>query len=133
MALTDPLTEEEIDRVRYHLGYPSVVKGAGIGLGMPTYVQTLFPIEGALRNLLPEALPRVRLLIQRCDQAEIEMDECRDRMVAQRVGEIELRADEFDKRRQAYEYWVRRLSETTGAPINPMRQNKSGFNIARLQ
>lgn len=126
------LTDQEIERVRYHLGYPSVVKGAGIGLGMPTYVQVLFPVEGALRNLKPEAVDNVRTLIARCDSAEQGMVEAQERMSAARVGEIELRQDEFEARRRAYRYWVQRLSEATGAPINPMREGAAAFNVRRI-
>lgn len=126
------LTEQEIERVRYHLGYPSVARGAGIGLGMPTYIQALFPVEGALRNLLDEALDTVRALIERCEQTEAMMIEAQDRMVARRIGDIDLREDEFDRLRAAYQYWVERLSAVTGAPINPARPGMMRLNIQRV-
>ncbi len=128
-----PLTDHEVDRVRYHLGYPSVRMGAAIGLGMPTMVQALYPVEGALRNLLPEAVENIRNLIARCDQAEQAMVEAQDRMAAEAVGDIRLRRDEFEARQAAYRYWVQRLSEASGAPVNPARQASSGgWNVPRV-
>jgi hypothetical protein len=127
------LSDLEVDSVRHHLGYPSVSIGAGIGLGMPTLVQALFPVEGALNHLYPSAEATIRTLIARCDTAEARIFESEDVLDARRIGDIEVNPDVMDRRREAYRYWVRRLSEATGAPINPeSQQGGTSVNLVRL-
>ena len=55
MATT--LTEEEKERVRYHLGYMETSFGgnqtaASLQFGIPRPVQTMFLVEEAIQNLL---------------------------------------------------------------------------------
>lgn len=125
------LTDAEVARVRYHLGYMNTSAGAGIGLSMPTIVTTLFPVDGALRNLYPEAVEIVRTLIARCDTAECGIADSEERLSALRVDSIELNPQEPQRREERYLYWCRRLSEATGCPINPMSRQMGGCNFAR--
>jgi hypothetical protein len=125
------LTDSEVARVRYHLGYPNTSAGAGIGLSMPTIITTLYPVDGALRNLYPEAVEIVRTLIARCDTAECNIEESEERLSALRVDSITLNDREPERREERYQYWVRRLSEATGCPINYMSGQKGGCNFAR--
>lgn len=125
------LTDIEVARVRYHLGYMNTTAGAGIGLSMPTIITTLFPVDGALRNLYPEAVEIVRTLIARCDAAECGIADSEERLSALRMDSITLNEREPERREERYRYWVRRLSEATGCPINPMSGQRSGCNFAR--
>ena len=125
------LTDSEVARVRYHLGYMNTSAGAGIGLSMPTIVTTLYPVDGALRNLYPEAVEIVRTLIARCDASESAIADSEERLSALRVDSITLNDREPERREERYRYWVRRLSEATGAPINYLSGQKGGCNFAR--
>jgi len=130
--MANPLTDSEVARVRYHLGYPNTSAGAGIGLSMPTIITTLFPVDGALRNLYPEAVELVRTLIARCDTSEANIAESEDNLSALRVDSITLNEREPERREERYRYWVKRLSEATGCPINPKSGQKGGCNFARV-
>jgi len=126
------ITAQEIERVKYHLGYPSVALGAGIGLGQPMLFQALFPVEGTLRNVIPEAEEQIRTVLARCDSTDAAILGGQVRMQAARVADIALRLDELPRLRDEYKFWVRRLSECTGAPINPTSWVASGgCNVSR--
>lgn len=127
------LTDSEIAKVFYHLGYPDVTLGAAIGLGMPTLVQALFPVENAIAHLRSRSETQVRALITQCDASDAAIAGVDIRLSAKAVGDIQLRDNELDLREQAYKRWCRRLSELTGIPINPTsRQASDGFSCAAV-
>ena len=127
------LTDDEVSRVFYHLGYPDVVLGSAIGLGMPTLVQVLFPVENALRHLRTRSETQVRALIAQCDASDLAIAGVDIRLSAKSVGDIVLRDNELDLREQAYKRWCRRLSELCGIQINPVsRQAADGFGCAAV-
>jgi hypothetical protein len=64
------LTDEERQRVRYHLGYPSVQPAASISFGLPRPQQTLFLVESAMNLLMPVAENEVRRIIGVMDGVE---------------------------------------------------------------
>jgi hypothetical protein len=123
------LTDEEKSKIRKHLGYPEVDVASGIGLGMPLLYQALFPVDGALRRLKPIAEPQVRDILAKCDAAEQAIAEAETRLAASAVGDIRLRDNEIQARKAQYRYWCRRLSEVTGAPLNPYSERVSGDGI----
>jgi hypothetical protein len=126
------LTDEEKSKIRKHLGYPEVDVASGIGLGMPMLYQAIFPVDGALRRLKPVAEPLVRDILAKCDAAEQAISEAETRLAATSVGDIRLRDNEIEIRKAVYRYWCRRLSEVTGAPINPYSERfNTGAVISR--
>ena len=67
-----PLSVEERDRIKYHLGFLAVSPAASIQLGIARPVQTLFLIEDAMDNLLEVAVPRVLQQLVILDNIESE-------------------------------------------------------------
>lgn len=113
------LTEEEKARIRYHLGYPQTDPVASIQLGVPRASQPMFLVEGQM-NRIPEAvIALVRRCMAYCDATDQRILECQERMAAKSVGEIDLNEAEADMLRKEYRYWVQRLADIIGAPINP--------------
>jgi len=113
------LTPDERARIRYHLGYPNVQAFATFALGTPASSEALFAIEGAFDKVIPEALPNIRQLIARCDEAEQERYDNLGNLIVSKVCDIELRPDamsalqlEYDRRRNA-------LANELGVYCNP--------------
>jgi hypothetical protein len=64
--------------------------------------------------------------LARCDATEEDLYSAQRRLKAEGVGDIRLRSDECEARRREYLHWVGRLSQDTGAPINPMSWQGGG-------
>lgn len=125
------VTDAEVSKCFYHLGYPDVTIGSAIGLGMPTLVQALFPVENALRHLNPRAETQFRSILANCDASDAAITGVDVRLSARAVGDIQLRDNELDLREDVYRRWCRRLSEFCGIPVNPTsRQGSGGFSAA---
>lgn len=111
------LTQEERQKVRYHLGYPSVQPAASITFGLSTPIQTLFLVENAMNLILPVAENEVRRLIGILDGVECRLQAAQDRLAAKRIDQLELRDDEPGQLEGEYRRWGYRLADTLGVPI----------------
>ena len=111
------LTVEEKQRVRYHLGYPSVQPAASITFGVPRPIQTAFLVESALNLLLPEAVDDVRRIVGIMDGVECRLQESQDRLAAKKIDALELRDDEPSQLEAEYRRWGYRLADTLGVPV----------------
>ena len=115
---TVTLTEEEKNRVRYHLGYPMIYPASAIILGVPASAQPAYLLEHSLELIPDTAISIIRTLIAKCDATDGGVFESQDRLVAKAVDEVDLNPDEAVLRRREYRYWVQKLADTLGAPIN---------------
>lgn len=113
------LTEEEKARIRYHLGYPQTDPVASIQLGVPRASQPMFLVEGQMNRIPDSAIALVRRCVANCDATDQRILECQERMAARRADEIDLNENEADMLRKEYRFWVQRLADILGAPINP--------------
>lgn len=128
------LTEEEKNRVRYHLGYPLTTYGgeqaaAGIQFGIGRPQQTNFLLEQALQILLTDAnsLERVRILLARLDKIESQMVCALPQLGVEQLGEITLRGADAGKTvtdllEREYRRWGGRLAEVLGVPYYPFSE-----------
>ncbi len=113
-------TEQEKVRARHHLGYLNVQEAYTFVLGTPAGVETQFLIEGALKRILPAAMPKFRELLDKCDCTEGERFENQDALIASKVGSIELRGREGQVAlAQNYNYWRQGLANLLGIDPNP--------------
>lgn len=114
------LDARERERVHYHMGYLSVAPPAAIAFGLPTKaVQTLFIVDLAINDLLPEAEPRVRRLLDVLDKIECRMIDGQDYLVAEQLDDIKIRRDHIDALEDEYSRWASRLADEIGAPLYP--------------
>jgi len=113
------LTEEEKARIRYHLGYPQTDPVASIQLGVPRASQPAFLMEGQMNRIPDTVVALVRRVVANCDATDQRILECQERMAAESVGEIKMNGTEPDMLRKEYRYWVQRLADILGAPVNP--------------
>lgn len=111
------LTSEEKQRVRYHLGYPSVQSAAGLSFGIARPIQTLFLVESAMNLLLPEAENEVRRIVGVMDGVECRLVEAQDRLAAKQIDQLTLRDNEPGQLELEYQRWGFRLADTLGVPV----------------
>jgi hypothetical protein len=113
------LTEEEKARIRYHLGYPQTDPVASIQLGVPRASQPMFLVEGQMNRIPESAIALVRRCTAFCDATELRILESQERLAARSVDEVDMNPTEPDDLRKEYRFWVQRLADVLGAPINP--------------
>lgn len=111
------LSTLEKARTRYHLGYMGVGMAGSLTFGLPRPGQTMFMVEIAMQQILPEHEGMLRDLITKCDLIEEKMFAATDRMSATRLGEISLRQDETDALEREYVRWAQRLADVLGVPL----------------
>jgi hypothetical protein len=112
------LTQQEIERARYHLGYPEAGQVASLQYGIPIPIQTLFLFESAVNYVLPVAEQRVRQILLVMDNIEVQMSgPAVARLAAIQLGDLKLRENEPDLLEGEYRRWGYRLAETLGVPV----------------
>ena len=116
---TAPLSQDEKQRVAYHMGYPAVTSAASVAFGVPMMTQTNFLVYSILDKLLDSGIDQVRSISTVMDNIETKMIEAQDRLAATQLEELTLREDEIDKLESEYRRWGYRLSDITGAPVYP--------------
>lgn len=121
-----PLSDGEKQRIRYHLGYPSLGTAASIQLGVPALSQTNFLVESALGRLLEEALPQVRAIVSTMDGIENKLIEAQDRLAATKLADLSLRENEPDMLETEYRRWGYRLADIVGSPVYPYSRRYQG-------
>lgn len=134
------LTDQEKERVRYHLGYMETSFGsnqaaASLQLGIPRPAQTVFLLEEAISALLTNtyALDRVRKILCVLDGMEEKIAAAACQLTAESIGDIKLRANLPDLLEREYVRWARRLADILGVPIYPfsMRfRNPRSINVS---
>lgn len=110
-------TDEEKQRIRYFLGYPSVQPAAGITFGVPRPIQTLFLVELAMTQIMPVAENKVRQILGVMDGIECRLIDAQDRLAAKSLDTLTMRADETDALEAEYYRWGGRLADTLGVPF----------------
>ena len=123
------LTTEEKARVRHHTGYPEVGPAASIQYGLPRPAQLAFMIELAMETVLPTAIPRVRDILQICDDLEQQMIDAQAYLVADKLEELSLAGSSDPKGRlvtdrleSEYRRWAGRLADIFGCPLYPFSE-----------
>lgn len=110
-------TDEEKQRIRYHLGYMSVQSAASLTYGMPKPQQTLFLVESAMNLILPVAEEKVRSILNVLDTIECRLIDAQTRMAATQVDNLTMRRDETDALEGEYRRWANRLADLMGVPL----------------
>lgn len=125
-----PFTDAEKGRIRYHLGYPQVTSAASLAMGVPVFAQTNFVLEANMPKLLETAVEIVRRIIVVMDNIELKLIDAQDRMAAEKLEDLTMRANETDALEGEYRRWGYRLSDTLASPIYPYarRYQASGGN-----
>jgi len=129
------LSEEEKERVRYHLGYLETNFAASLQLGIPRPIQTIFLVETAMSQLQNAyAVRRCRKILDALDSIEEQLlDPGVPLLYASQLGELKLRESQrgstsTDLIEREYVRWANRLADMLGVPLYPYsaRFKKSG-------
>lgn len=118
------LTEEEIVKARYHMGYPNVAAVQTYALGIPAAMQTTFMIEGALVKVLTAAEGQFRILLDRLDRAECKVEEILDAVVLSKAEDVEYNQDALKKAATVYKLWQSSMANMLGIVANPFDQRE---------
>jgi hypothetical protein len=110
-------SEEEKERIRYHLGYLNVGAAASLQFGLPAPIQMLFIVESAMEKVLPVGEDRIRSHISFMDKIECAMMEGIDYLPANRLGDMELRKTHLHDLEDEYYRWANRLAGQLGVPL----------------
>lgn len=130
--MATPLTEDEKEKCRYHLGYMETSFGsdqaaASLQFGVPRPVQTAFLLEEAIQNLLtnPFAVDRVRRVLNTLENLERQIEASSCTLPVEQLGEITLHPGRAqgkftpDLLEREYVRWAYRLADILGVPIYP--------------
>jgi hypothetical protein len=122
----DSLTDEEKEKVRYHLGYLATSFAPSISLGIPRPLQTVFLLEQGLTLLVNGfAVNRVRCILKILDDLECKLVGGVTTLAAETLGELTLhplreRGKTFtDSLEDEYRRWAGRLADIFGVPLYP--------------
>lgn len=126
-----PLSTQDREKIRYHLGYINVQPAASISYGMTRPVQTLFLVETAMSNVLEESIPRVRQMVSVLDNIECRLIDAQERLKALQMGDLQLRPDETDALEREYLRWAQRLADVLGVPLYAYSARFSSLSMRR--
>ncbi len=125
----NPLTQQEMDRCRYHTGYPQVATAASLQFGLPKPLQLAFLLEIAMTQLLPLAVPRVRAILQTLDNIEQQIINAQPFLTADVLEELYLAGSKdprgrlvTDRLESEYVRWAKRLADVFGVPLYPFSE-----------
>ena len=129
-----PLTVDERERVRYHLGYMSANSGASFQLGIPRPVMTMYLVEEAMDQLMETAVPRVRRQLVYLENIELKLVESQDFLAAERLEGLVLRPStpghtHPDLLEREYYRWAKRLADMLGVPLYPTGYKFRGMGV----
>lgn len=113
------LTSQDKERCRYHCGYLEVSPAASLSYGIPRPINTIFLIETAMDNIVDLAIPRVIKTLNILDKVECKLEQALEYMSANKIGNIEVRADQADALEREYHRWAARLCDILGVPPYP--------------
>lgn len=113
-------TEHEKARIRHFMGYPSFsALSASIQLGVPAAAQPLFILEDQFARITEEGVQAARIDLCNCEAIEAQLGDARQRMATTSVGNITMNPRETAQLRGELAYWVTRLADDLGSPVNP--------------
>jgi hypothetical protein len=129
-----PLTTDERERVRYHLGYMSANSGASVSLGIARPVETMYLVEEAMDQLMENAVPRVRRQLTYLDNVELQLVDSQCYLAAERLEGLVLRPSiagqtHPDLLEREYARWAKRLADMLGVPLYPSGYKFKGHSV----
>jgi hypothetical protein len=116
------LSDADIGRARYHLGYMDVVIASSFAFAIPAATQVQFMFESAIRRVQQGAEPRVRQLLDMLDQIECTLFQASKELFAKRVDALEPNLEQPTDVEREYVRWACRLSDILGITPYPFSE-----------
>src|SRR5260221_6159274 len=128
-------TETEKARIRYHLGYANVSFAFTFVMGFGATIPFQSVLEGNLDKSLPEIDAKVRELLQRLDDTELQMFDNQELLLIDGISTITVRKEGQARFRNQYQYWQNSLAMVFTVQPNPYdpRFLMNGVNVPRQQ
>lgn len=131
--ITGLLTEDEKVQIRHHTGYVNVGEMQTFVLGVPAGLETQYLIDGAMKRVLPAALPLIRRHLVILSGIE-EQKVCDLELTAvNQLDSISINQGEQSALDKQYDYWVDSLCNALGVMRNPFDKRKferpGGINV----
>jgi hypothetical protein len=117
-----PLTTQDKERCRYHLGYINARVAPAMAMGMIRLMQTQFLVEATFETLLEESVPRVLSILEIMDNIEKQQVNALMRIKASKLDTLTLRDDEHERLDKEYAKWGYKLANILGCMPYPFSQ-----------
>lgn len=121
----DSLTEQDKEKIRYHLGYLETSFASSVAFGMPKPIQTIFLLESAMDLLVNGyAVQRARVILCTMDDYEAKLRAAGCTLIAEKLGNMTLRSAKLgetytDLLEREYIRWGNRLADVLGVTPYP--------------
>lgn len=116
------LSDADIGRARYHLGYMDVVQASSFAFAIPQATQVQFMFESAIRRVQPGAEPRVVRLLDTLDEIECTLFQASKDLFAKRVDSLEPNLEQPTDVEREYVRWACRLADVLGVTPYPFSE-----------
>lgn len=114
-----PLTEEEKEKIRRHMGYPGTSTASTLAMGLPTSLEFNHLVEAQMDRLREAAIPIARELIDTMDGLLQAKKEAVDLLAVSQLDTIKIRSDQIDQIDRQYFQWACQLADLLRAPLYP--------------
>lgn len=119
------ISDADIERARYHLGYMTVVVASSFAFGIPQATETQWMFESAITRVMPASESRVVSILDKLDCIEETMFGATKDLFARRAGDLEPNLSQPDDLEKEYIRWAKRLADMLGVMPYPYSQRFS--------
>ncbi len=131
--MPDPIlatfSDEEKNKILYHLGYLIGTLSGSVALGFPRASQPMFLVMQAFNYIPSSGIGIIRRQIAVLDLIEDRLIESQERLAASKLGDITLNEGEPDKLEKEYCRWAKRMADTLGVPLNIYSERFRGMSM----
>jgi hypothetical protein len=113
------LSEADKARLRYHLGYMTVVVASSFAFGLPQLTDTQFMVEDAMTRIQATSESRVISLLDTLDKIECQLQRASGELFARAIDGLEPNLDQPDMLEKEYVRWASRLADMLGVMPYP--------------
>ena len=122
------LSEEDVARARYHLGYMTVAVASSFAFGIPQATEVQWLFEDAVRRILPHSECRFRQYLDHLDEIECTLFRASSELFAKRAGDLEPNLEQPDQVEREYARWAGRLADMLGVVPYPYSSRFKAVN-----
>jgi hypothetical protein len=116
------LSDADIERARYHLGYIEVTVASSFAFGILASTQPMFMFESAIKRVMPNAEPRVISILDTMDEIECILRRASKELSLRRADGLEINLQQPDDVEREYVRWASRLADMLGVTPYPFSE-----------
>lgn len=130
------ISDADIERARYHLGYMTVTVASSYAFGVPQATEVQFMFESAIKRVMPASEHRVVAILDKLDAIECRLFEASSELFAKRADGLEPNLEQPDDVEKEYVRWACRLADMLGVmpyPFSQRFQNMAGGKAGNVR